>query len=175
MVDYHGSRLVRFQRLHLWPTAAQIVSSLEATIAAHGAPARLLTDRAPIFRAAEVEALLEKHGTRHVLILPNHAWTNGRIERFFRTFKETVFRHLGVWLLTSVRQADRFCRDFATFYTAIVPTAPTPAAPPPRSSSGSRSSAGRTAACPTSTAASRGTASADGARRARRPHPALAL
>ena len=116
VVDYHGSRLVRFQCLRFWPTAGQILSSLEATITEHGAPARLLTDRAPIFRAAEVEALLEKHGTRHVLILPNHAWTNGRIERIFRTFKETVFRHLGVWLLTSVGQVDRFCADFATFY-----------------------------------------------------------
>ena len=116
VVDYHGSRLVSFDRLGLWPTAAQIAARLEAAMAAHGAPDRLLTDRGSVFRAAEVESVLAAHGTRHVLILPCHCWTNGRIERVFRTFKETLFRHLRVWLLTSVRQVDRFCSDFALFY-----------------------------------------------------------
>ena len=81
-----------------------------------GAPTRLLTDRAPVFRAAEIERLLANSGTRHVLIRPCHAWTNGRIERLFRTLKVTVFGHAKVWLLCSTAQVDRFCADFVTFY-----------------------------------------------------------
>jgi transposase InsO family protein len=50
------------------------------------------------------------------LIRPCHAWTNGRIERVFRTFKETVFRHVGLWLFRSTAQVDRFCADFSLFY-----------------------------------------------------------
>ena len=116
IVDYHGSRLVRLERMRLWPTAAQIAAALDAVIAEQGAPERLLTDRAPVLRAPKVERVLAAAGTRHVLIKPCHAWTNGRIERLFRTFKETIFGHAGVWLLSSVSQVDRFCADFLHFY-----------------------------------------------------------
>ena len=37
-----------------------------------------------------------------------------RLERLFRTFKETIFR--GRWMLVSVKQLDRYCADFVTFY-----------------------------------------------------------
>jgi hypothetical protein len=70
IVDYHGSRLVRLERMHLRPTAAQIAAVIEGAIVEHGAPKRLLTDRAPVLRAAEVERVLAEAGTRHVLISP---------------------------------------------------------------------------------------------------------
>ena len=38
-------------------------------------------------------------------LLSSHPWTNGRIERLFGTFKETIFRC--AWLLTSLRQIDQ--------------------------------------------------------------------
>ncbi len=113
VVDYHGSRLVAFRRLP-WPTASAVASSLEQTIAEHGAPARILTDRAPVLRAPAVADLLERRGIEHTLTRPAHPWTNGRIERINRTFKETVFKL--VWLVASVRQIDRFCADFVTWY-----------------------------------------------------------
>jgi transposase InsO family protein len=116
MVDYHGSRIVCFERMCWWPTAAQIANALERTVQIHGAPARWLTDRATIFGAAEVAHVLAEHGTRHVRIKPCHVWTNGRVERIFRTFKETVFRHAGLWLFKSHEQVDRFCADFAVFH-----------------------------------------------------------
>ncbi len=116
IVDYHGSRLLTLQRIKCWPTAQQIAGVLETTIDTYGAPERILTDRAPILRAEVVELLLARHGTRHQLIKPCHAWTNGRIERIFRTFKDTVFRHAGLWLLSSFGQIDRFCADFLLFY-----------------------------------------------------------
>jgi len=36
----------------------------------------------------------------HTRIRPAHPWTNGRIERLFRTFKEAVFAH--IWLFGSL-------------------------------------------------------------------------
>jgi transposase InsO family protein len=42
------------------------------------------------------------------------AFSNGRIERVFRTFEETVFAH--IWLFASISQIDRFCEDFLAFH-----------------------------------------------------------
>lgn len=39
---------------------------------------------------------------------------SGRIERAFRTFKETVSSL--VWLVSSRAQLDRFCRDFLLWH-----------------------------------------------------------
>ena len=80
----------------------------------HGNPVRILTDNAPILRSNAFEAFLVERGVRHSYIRPGHAWTNGRIERLFRTFKETVFRY--DWVFTSLRQLDRWCTDFVRFY-----------------------------------------------------------
>ena len=116
VVDYHGSRLVSFERIVGWPKAAEVAAALERAVQKHGAPERLLTDRAPLFRASAVQAVLERHGIKHALIRPCHAWTNGRIERIFATFKQTVFRHAGLWLFKSVAEVDRFCGDFIVLY-----------------------------------------------------------
>jgi len=75
-----------------------------------GAPERLLTDSAPIFSTIEFQACLGGYGVQHVRTKPCHPWTNGRIERVFRTFKETVSRV--TWLVSSVGQLDRFVADF---------------------------------------------------------------
>lgn len=120
VVDYHGSRLLTLERRAWWPTAAQVAGAFERAVGEHGAPERLLTDRAPVMRAGVVEAALARHGTR-VLTRPSHAWTNGRIERLFRTFKETLFLHAGVWLLRSTAQLDRYCADFRAFYNGHRP------------------------------------------------------
>lgn len=121
IVDYHGSRLLMLERMCWWPTAAQIAGAFERAVQAHGAPERMLTDRAPVLRAAVVEQVLAKYGTRHVLIKPCHCWTNGRIERIFRTFKETLFQHCELWLFRSAAQIDCFCADFVVFYNGHRP------------------------------------------------------
>ena len=116
VVDYHGSRLVAFERILGWPNAAEVATALERAVQKYGAPERVLTDRAPLFRAPAVQAVLGQHGVKHSLIRPCHAWTNGRIERIFKSFKETVFGHLGLWLFKSVAEVDRYCTDFLLFY-----------------------------------------------------------
>lgn len=106
IVDYHGSRLVAFERV-LWPRAAAVVAVLERAVATHGAPARVLTDNGPVFTGAVFAAPVERLGVRHCRTRPAHPWTNGRIERVFGTFKQAV-RH-PIWLFSGVAQVDRFC------------------------------------------------------------------
>jgi putative transposase len=113
VVDYQGSRLVGLRRL-VWPTSAAVIRVLDDLFKEHGKPARVLTDNAPILRSLAFEAFLAERGVGHSRIRPGHAWTNGRIERLFRTFKETVFRY--AWVFTSPRQIDRWCADFVRFY-----------------------------------------------------------
>ena len=112
VVDYHGSRLVALERCR--PTAAAISATLARVFAKHGTPDRLLSDNGPAFRSLDFALFLAAHDVDHTFTRPNHPWTNGRIERVFRTFKETVFRYL--WLFASVREIDRYCADFLRFY-----------------------------------------------------------
>jgi putative transposase len=113
VVDYHGSRLMVLERLTT-PTAAHVSAALERAFDLHGRPERILTDNGSVFRSSLLDALLTKHGVAHAYTRPAHPWTNGRVERLFRTFKETVFTH--IWLFASVREIDRYCRDFILFY-----------------------------------------------------------
>ena len=113
-----GSRVVTFERLR-WPTATEIVRVLDRAFAAHGKPLRILTDRGPAFTSARVKAFLADTGVRATLTRPAHPWTNGRIERVFKTFKQTVFGL--VWLVASLGQIDRFAADFRTWHNAHRP------------------------------------------------------
>ena len=113
IVDYYGSRIVTIERLTSQRSEV-IAAALERAIQRHGAPKRLLTDRGANLSAPAMKAVFEKYGVRHSRTKPRHPWTNGRIERLFRTFKETVFRY--IWKFTSTRQLDRWCADFVEFY-----------------------------------------------------------
>jgi len=118
VVDYHGSRLMALELLRT-PSSAEVVRVLDRVMAQAGAPERLLSDRAPIFRSEDFENLLARFGVRHVLIRPCHAWTNGRIERIWRTFRDVVRRHF--WLIASRAQLDRICADFLDWYNRCRP------------------------------------------------------
>jgi putative transposase len=118
IVDYHGSRLVALERVR-WPTTAAITSVMTRAFEREGVPDRLLTDRDPLFRAGAFKVFVATHGVTHTLTKPAHPWTNGRIERLFRTFKETVSRF--VWLLRSTTEIDAYCADFVRFYNTARP------------------------------------------------------
>ena len=113
VIDYHGSKLVALERV-LAPTSAEVIGVLGRAFDRHGAPDRLLTDNGSNLTSFATEAFLVERGVDHATTRPAHPWTNGRIERVFRTFKSTVFAH--IWLFASVRQIDRFCADFVVFY-----------------------------------------------------------
>ncbi len=112
VVDYHGSRLVTLERC--LPTAAAVTAALSRVFNEHGVPHRLLSDNGPQFTSVDFELFLAARGIDHTRTRPAHPWTNGRVERLFRTFKETVFGC--IWLFGSVRQIDRFCADFKQLY-----------------------------------------------------------
>ena len=113
VIDYQGSRLMALERIR-WPTMGETARVIEQVVAQHGRPERVLTDNGPEFRGIEFELALCRLGIDHTFTRPGRPQTNGRIERLFRTFKETIFT--GRWLLTSVAQVDRFCAEFVTFY-----------------------------------------------------------
>jgi len=108
IVDYHGSRVIAFERISTG-SAPHVTRVLEWLFAGEGAPKRILTDRAPTFGTIEFQACLGGYGVRHVRTKPAHPWTNGRIERVFRTFKETVSSL--TWIVSSHSQLDRFAAD----------------------------------------------------------------
>jgi transposase InsO family protein len=113
VVDFHGSRLVALERVAA-PTTAEVIRVLAGAFAREGVPRRILSDRGPQFTSGAFAAFLEAHEVEHTRTRPWHPWTNGRIERIFRTFKETVFGL--VWFIRGQRQLDRFCDDFREFY-----------------------------------------------------------
>ena len=94
---------------------------LQSAMNKHGAPARVLTDRGPAFTSEAFRAMCAAHGTRHTRIRPAHPWTNRRIERLFRTFKETVSQC--VWLFANTRHIDRYCEDFRLWHNRDRPHA----------------------------------------------------
>lgn len=113
VIDYQGSRLVAFERVAR-PDTAALVRVVSAAIATHGTPSRLLTDNGGPFVSKDFAAFLAQRGVAHSFIRPGHAWTNGRIERVFRTFKETVFGF--IWLFSATAQVERFAADFLQWH-----------------------------------------------------------
>jgi transposase InsO family protein len=118
VVDYHGSRLVALEPLR-WPSTAEVVRVLEAAIVAEGPPKRVITDRGSVFQSAGFVELLARYGVKQTLTKPHHPWTNGRIERLFRTFKSTIGEHF--WIVVSRRQWASLCADFIVFYNECRP------------------------------------------------------
>jgi transposase InsO family protein len=97
---------MRFERL-AWPTANAVTRALGRAFDEHGAPERLLTDRGPVSTSGVFADLCAARAVRHVLIRPGHCWTNGRIERVFKTFKQTVFVSVRVHLALRQPSGDR--------------------------------------------------------------------
>jgi putative transposase len=113
VVDYQGSRLVAFEVVR-WPTTAEVCRILNRAFDELGAPSRLLSDNGPQFRSAALAKFLAARGVEQTFTRPAHPWTNGRIERVFRTFKQTVAPL--VWLFDSRAQVERFCADFLLWH-----------------------------------------------------------
>jgi transposase InsO family protein len=102
-------------------TAAAVLAFLEEVVLPTYARAawplrRVLTDRGKEFKAA-CDAGLARLGIRHTRTKPQHAWTNGFVERFQGTilhehwrlvFRRTYFR--------SLRQLQRTLDAFLAFY-----------------------------------------------------------
>ncbi len=62
-----------------------------------GKPKYIRTDNEPVFTSAILQLGLRLVGVRHQRTAPFAPWQNGRVERFFKTFKEPA-RQWPVWL-----------------------------------------------------------------------------
>jgi putative transposase len=69
-------------------STAGVVNEIRATVAKFGKPAKLRSDNEPIFTSSAFSESLAKLGIEHQRIAPFAPWQNGRIERFFGTFKQ---------------------------------------------------------------------------------------
>jgi putative transposase len=117
IVDYCGSRLVMVQRLR--PTTEHLCRALDEAFSKLGTPARMMSDNGSQFTLHVFQAFLQQRGVAHTRTKPAHPWTNGRIERLFRTLKQEQRRYHRIFL--SMRQIDGFCDEFYRFYNFCRP------------------------------------------------------
>lgn len=117
VVDCHGSRLVALQPV--WPTASCVARALKAVFVKAGEPKLMVTDNGGQFVAKTFRNFLSAHGVKHKRIAPGCPWTNGRVERLFRTFKELHRFYAPV--LLSLRHVRSVCDDFVEYYNHCRP------------------------------------------------------
>ena len=86
--------VVAMDYLTKWPEARAIPDQKAESVAAffyedivcrHGCPKELVSDNGSAFISEMVEALLQRHQTKHHLISPYHPQSNGLVERFNQT------------------------------------------------------------------------------------------
>jgi putative transposase len=123
----HGSRTV----LQLEPLAKVnsliLLGKLLIAFGEYGIPKAIRCDNASVFRTAVFRAILKLLGVRQQFTALHSPWQNGRIERFWRTLKETLgtkpirFRH-GIKILqeqmrfASLEAMKSVLSEFRDFY-----------------------------------------------------------
>ena len=116
-MDCHSSRLVALRAVT--PTGAAIADALGELFRKEGAPAVIVTDNGGQFLSSEFRRALRQARVQHRRIRPGHPWTNGRVERVFRTFKE--LQRFYAPILISWRHLESLCRDTMRFYNDCRP------------------------------------------------------
>jgi transposase InsO family protein len=111
VIDSCGSYLVALRPV-LLPTSTDVTSALADVLRATPPPRRILTDCGREFMR-HFSKLLAQHGIRHTRTQPYHPWTNGRVERIFRTLKSLLRDH-GV--AVPLAGWPDLCDQFRTFY-----------------------------------------------------------
>lgn len=91
------TRLITSYGINKTPTAETSISLLKAGIAYFGKPKAVMTDHGSVYYANRDEArqkntqwriCLDSLGIKHYVARVNRPQTNGKVERFFRTYKE---------------------------------------------------------------------------------------
>jgi transposase InsO family protein len=115
VVDACGSYLVALRPVPL-PSSSAIAQCLADIFRTTPPPRRVLTDCGREFRR-DVSKLLAAHGIRHTRTQPYHPWTNGRVERIFRTLKTLLRDHA----ITPLTGWPDLCEELRTFYNVHRP------------------------------------------------------
>ena len=94
-------------------TTAKTITALRHMFATHGIPEQLVSDNGPQFTSTEFVEFVKANGIKHTKSSPYHPATNGKAERFVRTFKEAMKtgRSGG---LTLAHQLDNFLLTYRT-------------------------------------------------------------
>jgi putative transposase len=99
------------------PTAELAIETIQSGIQRYGRPERILSDRGPQFHAwnglSQFDKFLDEFLTDHTVIKANHAFTNGKIEAFFRSLEAEV---LDVEEFASLKEAEEKIRVHITTY-----------------------------------------------------------
>jgi transposase InsO family protein len=113
----HGTRA----NLALLPlkskSAMALLRLLHAAITLYGKPRVIRTDNEGMFKSWSFHLVLRLWGIRHQLTDPHCPWQNGRIERFFGTFKE---RWKG-WSVADSSELSDALHLFRTWYNHVRP------------------------------------------------------
>ena len=98
-------------------TAELAIETVRKAIQRYGRPERVLSDRGPQFHAwnglSQFDKFLDEFLTDHTVIKANHAFTNGKIEAFFRSLEAEV---LDVEEFASLKEAEEKIRAHITTY-----------------------------------------------------------
>lgn len=110
VVDACGSYLVALRPIAL-PTSRAVAQCLTDIFRTTPPPRRILTDCGREFMR-DCSKLLAAQGIRHTRTKPYHPWTNGRVERLFRTLKTLLRDHA----ITPLTGWPDLCEELRTLY-----------------------------------------------------------
>jgi transposase InsO family protein len=109
----HGTRAcLRLEELETKSTIS-LIRALVAVAKTYGLPKILRTDNEPSLCSWRFRAVLRVLGVRHQRTAPHSPWQNGRIERFFATFKERTLLRLAELRATGAEPCS-FADELAT-------------------------------------------------------------
>ena len=71
-------------------TTAKTIVALRHLFAAYGLPEKVVSDNGPQFIAEEFTTFLKENGVKHIHCAPYHPASNGAVERFVQTLKNSM-------------------------------------------------------------------------------------
>ena len=71
-------------------TTSQTLDVLRECISSHGIPHQIVTDNGPQFVAQEFDSFCKNNGVEHTKSAPYHPASNGLVERFVQTLKQSL-------------------------------------------------------------------------------------
>ena len=71
-------------------STTKTIATLRHLFAAYGLPEQVVSDNGPQFISEEFATFLKKNGVRHIRCAPYHPSSNGAVERFIQTFKQSM-------------------------------------------------------------------------------------